>query len=125
MNNLKIKSTLKTPEIDFKAEEGVLKVKGRAIPENPEEFFSAVLQWVRDYFKNPNQVTQIDIQLEYINSGSSKYMLEFLHLLQKMHQDGRKCEINWYYEEDDESVLELGRHYQSIIDVPIKLIETY
>ena len=125
MENLKIKETLKTPGIDFDPNAGTLKIFGRAIPENPEEFFTGVLQWVKNYFRNPYDTTKIDIQLEYINSGSSKYMLEFLHLLQEMHKEGKKCEINWYYEEDDESVLELGKHYQSIIDVPFKLIAMY
>ena len=125
MENLQIKETLKTPGIDFQPQEGNLKITGRAIPENPEEFFTGVLQWIKNYFKKPQDLTKVDIQLEYINSGSSKYMLEFLHLLQNMHKDGKRCEINWYYEEDDESVLELGKHYQSIIDVPFKLIPLY
>jgi hypothetical protein len=125
MENLKIKDTLKTPGIEFNPQEGKLKIFGRAIPENPEEFFTGVLQWVKKYFQNPTELTIIDIQLEYINSGSSKYLLEFLHILQDKHKEGKKCEINWYYEEDDESVLELGKHYQSIIDIPFKLIPVY
>ncbi|MFO8234384.1 MAG: DUF1987 domain-containing protein [Bacteroidales bacterium] len=125
MENLWIESTIKTPAIDFNAETGVLSIKGRAIPENPEEFFSEILQWMKDYFKNPLQSTQIDIQLEYINSGSSKYLSELFQLLQERHKGGNKCEVNWYYEEDDESLLELGKHYQSIIDLPIKLIAIY
>ena len=44
MENLKIDSTQKTPEIDFDADNGSLKLSGRAIPENPEEFFSEVVQ---------------------------------------------------------------------------------
>lgn len=125
MDNLRIEKTMKTPDISFDANKGKLVIKGRAIAENPEEFFSDILQWVRDYFQKPRSSTQIDIQLEYVNSGSSKYLLEFLHLLQEQYKSGLKCEVNWYYEEDDESLLELGKHYQSILDLPIKLIEFY
>lgn len=125
MENLRIDSTPKTPEIDFDAQQQVLKISGRAIPENPEEFFSGIIQWVEDYFKTQRDLTTIEIQLEYINSGSSKFILDFLYLLQDMHGSGNKCKVNWYYEEDDEAVLELGKHYQSILNLDFNLIETY
>jgi len=125
MENLSIDNTLKTPDIDFDAQKGILKISGRAIPENPEEFFLGIIQWVKDYFKSPKDLTTVEIQLEYINSGSSKFILEFLHLLQDMHNSGKKCKVNWYYEEDDEAVFELGKHYQSILNLEFHLIETY
>jgi hypothetical protein len=31
--------------------------------------------------------------------------------------------INWYYEEDDEDMLEAGEDYESIIKVPFKMIQ--
>lgn len=125
MENLRIDSTLKTPDIDFDAQKGILKITGRAIPENPEEFFSGMIQWVKDYFKSPAELTTVEIQLEYINSGASKFILEFLHLIKDMDRSGKKCKVNWYYEEDDESLQELGKHYQSILNLEFNLIETY
>jgi len=123
MDNLKIDCTIKTPEIDFDSDKGELKIIGRAIPENPEEFFTDATHWIEEYFKAPKEQTTIDVQLEYINSGSSKFILELFHSLQEKHKAGKKCKINWYYEEDDEAVLELGRHYQSILELPFRLIE--
>jgi len=125
MENLRIDSTIKTPEIDFDAGKQHLKISGRAIPENPEEFFSGVIQWIKAYFESKRELTTVDIQLEYINSGSSKFILDFLHLLQEMHKKGNKCKVKWYYEEDDEAVLELGKHYQSILDLDFSLVEVY
>jgi len=125
MERLQIDNTPKTPEIDFDAQKGILKISGRAIPENPEELFSGVIEWVQEYFKSPQELTTVEIQLEYINSGSSKFILELLHLLQEMHNSGKKCKVKWYYEEDDEAVLELGKHYQSILNLDFNLIELY
>ncbi|MBO7596417.1 MAG: SiaC family regulatory phosphoprotein [Bacteroidales bacterium] len=31
--------------------------------------------------------------------------------------------INWYYEEDDEDMLEAGEDYQSILKLPFKMVE--
>jgi len=125
MENIKIDQTIKTPGIDFNAQSGVLRIIGRAIPENPEEFFSGIIQWVKEYFKNPVQPTYINFQLEYVNSGSSKFILEFFHIIQENIKKGYDCKVKWYYEEDDEAILELGKHYQSLLEIPFKLIELY
>jgi len=34
-----------------------------------------------------------------------------------------EVEVNWYYEEDDEDMLEAGEDYESIIRVPFKMME--
>lgn len=125
MEELVIEKTVKTPYIDFDAQSGILKIIGRSIPENPEDFYSKLFDWVKEYFKSPQEETLINVQLEYINSGSSKFILDLFHLFQEYKIKGHHCKINWYYEEDDEAVLELGKHYQTIIDVPFKLIEIY
>ena len=125
MNELIIDKTVKTPYINFNSQSGILKIEGRSIPENPEEFYTKLFDWSNKYFTNPQNETLINVQLEYINSGSSKFILEFFQLIQKYKSQGINCKINWHYEEDDEAVLELGKHYQSIINVPFKLIEIY
>ena len=125
MKELILEKTVKTPHVNFSSESGILKIEGRSIPENPEEFYTKLFNWSNEYFKNPQNETLVNVQLEYINSGSSKFILEFFQLIQSYSSKGINCKINWHYEEDDEAVLELGKHYQSIINVPFKLIELY
>lgn len=117
--------TQKTPYINFNLNEGSIEISGRSIPENPESFYSDLFTWLDEYTKSPGKTTVINIQLEYINSGSSKFILEFFQQIQEFYQKGNECKINWYYEEDDEAVLELGKHYQSILNVPVHLIEIF
>ncbi|MEA3317136.1 MAG: DUF1987 domain-containing protein [Bacteroidota bacterium] len=124
MQNLIIEKTAKTPYINCDSAKGEFKITGRSIPENPESFYEQMLEWLNNYFKNPQETTKLDIQLEYINSGSSKFILELLQLIQN-NQNNSNCSINWLYEEDDEAILELGTHYQSILDISFNLIETY
>ena len=125
MENLCIEETIKTPGVYFDAQSGILKMNGRAIPENPEDFFVKIMDWVFDYFKNPPDETVVHVQLEYINSGSSKFILEFFHILEEKYKNGCYSKVKWYYEEDDEAVYELGKHYQSILELPFELIEIY
>jgi hypothetical protein len=122
MLDLHIEKSPNTPKIDFVSEEGIMSLEGRSIPENPADFYQPLFKWLQDYFKNPKSETQVVIKLEYINSGSSKSMLDFLRQLKEQHIKGNKCVIKWYYEEDDESVQELGRHYQHTLKLPFEFL---
>ncbi len=123
MKELVIKKTNNTPAVNFNPENGLLKIEGRSIPENPGEFFEELIDWINEYFDKPVPNTQFDLNLEYVNSGSSKYLLGIFRILKKKYEEGKKSIINWYYEEDDESILSLGEHYKSTIKIPFNLIE--
>ena len=125
MDDFFVKKTFNTPEVLFSPAEGILKIEGRSIPEDPGEFYDDIIARLIKYFEEPQGITRIEIKLEYINSGSSKYMLELMRLLKRNYDKGNDCIINWYYEEDDESIQELGQHYQATVQIPIKLIEYY
>jgi len=122
MENLKLDATAKTPSIYF-ATSGKLELKGRSIPENSVEFYMPVKAWIDDYGKNPSAKTTIDIRLEYFNTSSSKCILDLFKKLEKMNGKGTEVIVNWYFGEDDEDMEEAGEDYQSIIELPFKLIE--
>ena len=124
VKELIIEKTNSTPSVEFNALTGHLKIEGRSIPENPGDFFDRLLDWIEQYYKNPAENTRFDLNLEYVNSGSSKYLLGIFRILKKKQDEGYQCIINWYYEEDDESIRDLGKHYKSILKLPLNLIET-
>ncbi|MFW6226915.1 MAG: DUF1987 domain-containing protein [Bacteroidota bacterium] len=122
-SNFELKKTPNTPAVIFKVDEGVLLIEGRSIPENPGDFYDPIMTKVKEYFKE-NDALKISFKLEYINSGSSKYLLGILRVISEAYKKGKKCQVQWFYEEDDESVYELGEHYKSSFPFPINLIET-
>ena len=65
----------------------------------------------------------VNIRLEYFNTSSSKCILDVFKKLEVIHKAKNEVEVNWYYEEDDEDMLEAGEDYESIIRVPFKMIE--
>jgi hypothetical protein len=123
MEKLEIERRSNTPAVNFDPESGLLKIEGRSIPENPGEFYDDLIAWIKEYFKNPKPSTTIDLNLEYVNSGSSKYLLGLFKTIKEETQKGFKVTINWYYEEDDEAILSLGEHYKSSLKIPFNLIE--
>ena len=125
MEDLYLKKTFNSPEVEFIADKGELSLEGRSIPEDPGEFFELLIDWINEYFLNPAKDTVMNIRLEYINSGSSKYMLEVLRIMKINHDAGKGVNIRWYFEEGDESIQELGVHYEQTIQIPFEHIEYY
>jgi hypothetical protein len=120
MENIKIEGTPKTPGVTFDGGTGVLEIKGRSIPENSIEFYKPLMDWIEQYTRDAKPKTIINIQLEYFNTSSSKCLLD---LFKKLEAINNEIVINWYYEEDDEDMLEAGEDYDAIINIPFRMIE--
>lgn len=123
MEPLIIEGTPKTPSVRFDAQQGLVEIKGRSIPENSIEFYKPLVDWLKKYGENPAPLTQVNIQLEYFNTSSSKCILDVFKKLEAIFKAKHDVIINWYYEEDDEDMLEAGEDYESIIRVPFKMVE--
>lgn len=123
MKNLTIQKTPNTPSVNFDSNSGLFEIEGRSIPENPGDFFDPIMEWLYEYFKNPVPKTVFNLNLDYVNSGSSKYLLGLLRVIKKFYLEGKNIEVNWYYEEDDEAIASLGEHYLSILHMPFNLKE--
>ncbi len=123
MEPIIIEGTPKTPSIKFDTGEGVFEIKGRSIPENSVEFYKPLNEWLDQYMQVPLDKTVVNIRLEYFNTSSSKCILDVFKRLETIHKSKHDVEINWFYEEDDEDMLEAGEDYDSIIKVPFKMVE--
>jgi hypothetical protein len=122
MDKITIEPTPKTPSVVFDASKGLLEIKGRSIPENSIEFYKPVMDGLEKYVDSPAAVSNVNIQLEYFNTSSSKCILDIFKKLEAIHKKGNNITINWYYEEDDEDMQEAGEDYQAIIKIPFKMI---
>ena len=123
MEPINIEGSPKTPSIKFDIEKGILEIRGRSIPENSIEFYKPLVDWLDEYAKDPGKKTQVNIHLEYFNTSSSKCILDVFKKLEAIHKAKNDVVIFWYYEEDDEDMLEAGEDYESIIRIPFKMVE--
>lgn len=121
MNGLYIKGTSKTPEVDFTS--GVIQLSGRSIPEDAVSFYQPLIRWVNSYVEHPEKFTKVNFRIEYINSGSNRFIYAIFKLLDDCFIRGNDIAVTWYYEEDDDTIKGLGKDFQSLLKVPIKLVE--
>lgn len=115
MEHLKIEGTKQSPFVDFNAETGKLELSGRSIPENSFEFYNPLLEWLMEYAKQPKEETVLKVYLEYFNTSSSKYILEVLKKLKEvLKNDDASVRVDWYYDADDEEMMETGEDYEDV-----------
>lgn len=123
MELLEIEGTNITPSIKFDAENGVLDLKGRSIPENSLEFYQPIYNWLDSYIDSPKDKTVVNVHLDYFNTSSSKCILDILKRVDKLDQNGKDVLVKWYYDENDEDMMESGEDYMDLLEAPFELIE--
>jgi len=116
-----IEATHATPAITI--DPGLIKIIGRSIPEDSAEFYEPVILAIRDYFKLTIEKTEIYIHLEYINSGSKKFLTTLLGICNEAFANGHNLSIIWNYDYDDESMQELGNDLKTMWKVPFEIRE--
>jgi len=120
--NLLIDNSVKTPSISFAAENGILEIKGKSIPENSLEFYRPVFEWLDSYSQSPAPSTILKVALEYFNTSSSKCLLDIFRKLEVINLSGRSSvKVNWIYDTDDEDMMEAGEDYQALVKVPFEM----
>jgi len=123
MNHIKETATNKTPEVNFDYEQGLLELKGRSVPEVYYLFYNPLVNWVKEYIKNPQDITTLNVNLEYLNSGSITALYDIFHLLSKIPEQGKEVIVNWYYEEIDDITRDLGLELSERLPLQINLVE--
>lgn len=123
MENLKLEATKYTPEINLDAS-GTISLVGKSYPENTFEFYAPMMEWLEEYFNdNAAETTVVNMEIIYFNSSSSKLFFDFFDLLEENAQNN-KIEINWIYDEENESAEEAGEDFiEDFEDLNIKLVQ--
>jgi len=120
--SLEIEKTLDTPYVFL--ENGLIKIEGRSMPENVLKFYGPIKDWLVKYLKKPADFTTIELCLPYTNSASIKQINDFLLILNDSYLEGHDMKILWTYEEDDDSVYDVGVDFEAMLDIPFEYIVT-
>lgn len=111
MKNITIFGDYKTPNIYMSYDENLYKLSGKSIPENASFVYDQILDYLKNIQMMPQKDSVFDIDLEYYNSPTSKYLMYMFDIL---NNSKNKYTINWYYEDFDEDMLESGEDYQAL-----------
>jgi hypothetical protein len=114
MDNFYISRTATSPEVDFRFDEHTLSLKGESYPENAAAFYSPVLEQLRNYLEQAAGATiTVDVVLTYFNSSSTKMLFSMFDALDQAAQAGVRVLLNWYRDEEDETIFEFGEELKA------------
>jgi len=120
MNDLIIKPTDKSLAVDISY--GILNFTGRSILTDPKVFFDPVNTWVEKYLKNPARETVVNVKLEYIDTASTQSLYQILRLLNGVRKKGLVLMLNWYIEDEDPEMKELGEMIEQRLGIEFQYI---
>lgn len=121
MESIIIKKTKKTPAVKFT--EGLIELDGRSTTNDPMSFYKPLNDWMKYYANHPPDFTEINIKLEYFDTASSKHILDLLKILDSGFKKGHNMKINWYYEEGDDDMHDMGIYFESFVKIPFDFRE--
>ena len=110
MENLYIEGSDTLPSVQLNTN-GLLKIFGRALPENAFNFFKPIITWVKEFSA---ETVTIEINLEYYNTAVSKQLYDFLQVIDS-NPGNKKINLKWFYEEGDDEILESGEIYEELL----------
>ncbi|MFC2086467.1 DUF1987 domain-containing protein [Bacteroidota bacterium] len=121
MEAIRLTETASSPIVTLDKETNEFSFTGRSLPADPQEFYTPIFKWFDEYLKNPNKETNIVFEIEYMNTASSKMLLELFRKLKDYIDAGISINVKWIYDEDDEEVLKSGIDFAKFTGIPINL----
>ncbi|MBL8111710.1 MAG: DUF1987 domain-containing protein [Acidobacteria bacterium] len=123
MDRLKIDGTKYTLEIDLDPAVGRLQFRGESYPENARAFFAPVFTWLDGYLATGPAKVDLELSLDYLNTSSTKCLLDILEVFEKFRSSGGPVNVTWFYAKDDSDTLLMGQDLSEDTGLPIQFVE--
>lgn len=112
MKNIRIDATHRSPCVALNFTRHHLRIEGESYPENVPAFYGPIFDALDAYLASlGNGRCRFDLSLIYFNSGSAKALMLLLEKLDEAAARGATMDIHWYYDEEDETMKELGEEF--------------
>ena len=125
MSRYSVPATPSSPYINFDPETMSFEIRGESYPENCWAFYSPMFDWLARFFETANGApVEIDMEIVYFNSSSSKTFMDLFEMLDDQAGRGRNIVVNWRYHEENESAMECGEEFMEDVErIKFNLVE--
>jgi hypothetical protein len=113
VDNLIIQETETTPKIAFDKTTGTFIIEGKSLTDDAKLFYKPVAEWMTAYSKEPASKTELTIRFEYLNTSSSRQLLDLFKIMEGI--PGAK--VIWNFSDEDEDMEEMGHELAELVTV--------
>lgn len=121
MEVLQFNATDDTPEVVLNKEKEVFSIVGNSFSEDPFTIYGRIFTWLKYYAEDPNEQTKFSFKLNYVNTASSKQIVEILGMLEAMKEKSN-ITIQWIYQDGDEDTLIEGKELEQMFNLEFDFI---
>lgn len=121
MEPLRIEKSKSTPTVDFNPETAVLAIDGESYPEDSHQFFTPLVDWVDAFLADASSPVTLRVDLTYMNTSSTKYMIDILDRLESAHEAGGSITVEWYYDEENDREVDAIEELKEDFEMPFTL----
>jgi hypothetical protein len=128
MRKLIVNKTTSSPTVILDPEKEVFQISGESRPPDVSSFYSNILTWFDEYSRilvnsdADKEITSFDLDFEYFNSSSAKYILDLCKKIGEVRSRGKIINVRWHYEEDDADMFEAGREMSRMVRFPFEYV---
>jgi hypothetical protein len=99
----------------------IVNISGRIIALEADSLWMHVNEWIKDYMIFPNDETEINLGLEYINTRNVVELFKVLKRIERNILPSNKVYINFLCETGDFDMAELGYDMNVLCGLPFKI----
>jgi SiaC family regulatory phosphoprotein len=122
ISRIEMSSTRSTPQVVLDPFKGEIALVGDSYPEDALQFYSPILSWAKNFLATSNLKVNLHIDLNYINSSSTKCLLNLFDVLEKAFLAGRAVEIFWYFDQENDVAQEIGEEFKEDYKLPFNFV---
>lgn len=117
MASLKIAATDRSPAVLFDFDNHHLTISGESYPEDVSTFYHPIFEALDAYLAGLGDGScRFDFELIYFNSSSAKAIMTLLERLDDAAARGASISIHWHYDEEDDTMEELGEEFSEDLE---------
>lgn len=117
-----VEKTQGTLGVNFNAANGVCQLTGSSYPENSIKFFKPLIDWIKQFGEQGKGGITLEFRITYLNTSSTKCILDIFKLLEDFHKEKGNIKINWYYLKNEDDLRETGEELTEHINLPVDFI---
>jgi hypothetical protein len=112
METIQLAGTDRTPTLLFDFGQNHFSLAGESYPEDVSAFYGALLSRLTIHLDGLQGADVcFEFQFIYFNSSTAKVVMRLFEALEQAAQHGNRVRVNWYHEEDDDNMREMGEEF--------------
>ena len=119
-----IEKTNNKPFVYLSVENSTFEIKGSSYSKSVGEIYQNIILWIDKQLPDFKGVLNCVFYFDMMNTVSNKCLMEIFSKFSYYIDHGKELNITWYYDEDDEDIMEIAESISKLYKIPIEIKET-